>query len=259
MKAPGRVAVITGAARGLGRATAVRFADAGYAVVLAARSTEESPHPMFQGTVDDVQAELEREGHLAHAVGVDLADPDGPGALYDETIRRFGRCDVLVNNAAYSPVEPFLSMSPSKWKAALMVNLWGPAALSRLVLPGMVDRGSGTVINVGSGAAVENIPSTAPYCVTKAALERLTETVGAEIAGSGATVVCIRIAERIATESDLMMRSKGVSKDQAIVDSTTPAQFADVVLWAVAREDLNGRTLPLDQVRRATTSGPVTS
>lgn len=243
------VAVVTGAARGLGRATALRLGVAGYRIVVTARSSRDRRHPMFAGTVEDVSDELERAGIEAYAIPADLATEGAPGEIHAKTIERFGRCDVLVNNAAYSPVEPFLLMPPSKWRAALMVNVWAPTALTRWFLPAMVERGSGAIINVSSGSAVENIPSTAPYCVTKAALERLTETVAAEIAGSDVIVTSVRIAERIATEADLMMRSRGIGDSGAVADETSPEQFAEALLWMVGQKRLQGRTLTLAELR----------
>jgi len=243
------VALVTGAARGLGRATALRLGAAGHRVVVTARSSRERPHPTFAGALEDVVEELSARGVEAYGIRADLSDPDAVQEIHARTMERFGRCDVLINNAAYSPVEPFLSMSPSKWRAALTVNVWAPAALTRWFLPAMIDRGSGAVINVGSGAAAENLPSVAPYCVTKAALERLTETVAAEVAGSGVTIACIRIAERIGTEADAMMRSHGIGETTSEPDATSAEQFADVLAWLTRQRHLGGRTLTLQELR----------
>ena len=243
------VAVITGAARGLGRATALRMGSAGYRVVITARSSRSHRHPLFSGTIEDVRDDLERRGYEAFAIAADLADPHAIDEIYSVTMDRFGRCDALINNAAYAPVEPFLELSPSKWRAAITVNLWAPAALTRLFLPSMIERGSGAVINVGSGAAVENIPETAPYCVTKSALERLTEVIAAEVGDRGVTVACIRIAERISTEADSMMRSYGIGANSNAPGVTSPEQFADGVAWLIGKPEMNGRTLTLDELR----------
>jgi NAD(P)-dependent dehydrogenase (short-subunit alcohol dehydrogenase family) len=214
--------------------------------VITARSTGAHPHPTFDGTLEETISELERSGIEARAVRADLSEPDGPDTVYEAAMKRFGRCDVLVNNAAYSPIAPFIDLPPSKWRAALMVNLWAPAALTRLFLPGMIDRGSGAVVNVGSVAAVSAIPSASPYCVTKAGLERLTEVVAGEMPVPGVTVACIRIDERIPTETDTMMRSLGI--DGAPEGRISGEQFADSVVWLVSQPALSGRTLTLTEL-----------
>ena len=241
------VAVITGAARGLGRVTALQFARAGYDVVVTARSSRANAHPSLPGTLEDVVQELEQIGVAALAVPADLAEAASIETIYQATTERFGRCDVLINNAAYSPVQPLLEMSPSKWRAALTVNVWAPAALARLFLPDMVERGSGVVINVGSVASVASVPRAAPYCVSKAALERLTEVIDDEIAGSDVITACVRIDERISSESDSLMRSLGVGASSE-PGQTSPEQYAQALEWLTTQPELSGRTLTLAEL-----------
>jgi len=242
------VAVITGAARGLGRATALRFARAGYDVVVTARSARASAHPSLPGTVEDVVEELEQLGAAALAVPADLAEARSVEEIHRATADRFGRCDVLVNNAAYSPIRPLLELSPSKWHAALTVNVWAPAALARLFLPEMLERGSGAVINVGSVASVAPVPQAAPYCVSKAALERLTEVIEDEIGGRGVLAVCVRIEERIPSETDALMQSLGVGATSE-PGQTTPEHYARAIEWLTSQPTLSGRTVTLSALR----------
>lgn len=241
------VTVITGAARGLGRAAALHFARAGYDVVVTARSARANAHPSLPGTLEDVVQELEQIGVAALAVPADLSDSASTDKIYQATMDQFGRCDVLINNAAYSPVQPLLEMPASKWRAALTVNVWAPAALARLFLPDMVERRAGVVINVGSVASVASVPRAAPYCVSKAALERLTEVIDDEIAGSGVITACVRIDERISSESDSLMQSLGVGATSE-PGQTSPEQYARALEWLTTQPGLSGRTLTLAEL-----------
>jgi len=250
------VAVVTGAARGLGRATALALAERGFAVVLVARSTADRPNPVLPGTLEAISYEIERAGGTPLAVPADLADERSAGLVAETTLRHFGRCDVLVNNAAYSPVGPVADLPPSKWRAALMVNVWAPAALTQAFLGGMLRRGAGRILNVGSSSAVESIAGAAPYCVTKSALERLTQAVGAEVAGTGVSTTCIRIDERIATEADSLMAASGIGADPAGSSSTSASAFGRAVAWLAGSDaDLNGCVLTLAQLRHLASAG----
>jgi NAD(P)-dependent dehydrogenase (short-subunit alcohol dehydrogenase family) len=163
---------------------------------------------------------------------------------------------VLVNNAAYSPVAPIGDLPASKWRAALMVNVWAPAALAQAFLAGMLHRGAGRILNVGSSSAVETIPGTAPYCVTKCALERLTQAVAAEVDGTGVSATCIRIDERIATDADALMAARGIGVEPAGSSSTSDADFGRAVAWlAVSDAELNGCVLTLAELRDLTLRG----
>jgi len=245
------VAIVTGAARGLGRSTALALCRSGHRVVLAARSTRTQRHKLFVGSIEDVRDEIEAAGGEALALAADLADPASVDAIVGATTDRFGRCDVLVNNAAYSPIGPFVEASVSKWRAALMVNVWAPAALTRAVLPGMLERGIGRIVNVGSSAAVATIPGAAPYCVTKSALERLTVAIQAELSpDSNVSVSCIRIEERIATEADAMMAAQGIGGSVEVESPTTPAEFGDAVVWLTRQHNrVGGRIFTLAELR----------
>jgi len=245
------VAVVTGAARGLGRATALALSRSGYGVVIVARSTRSHAHPLFAGSIEAVRDEIEDAGGEALAVAADLADLGSVDVVVDATTARFGRCDVLVNNAAYSPIGPFAEVSASKWRAALMVNVWAPAALAKAFLPGMIERRTGRIVNVGSSAAVATIPGAAPYCVTKSALERLTAAIQAELAtDSGISISCIRIEERIETESNARMAAQGIGGSIDVESPTTAAEFGDAVVWLTRQtQEFGGRTLTLAQLR----------
>jgi 3-oxoacyl-[acyl-carrier protein] reductase len=132
-----------------------------------------------------------------------------------------------------------------------MVNVWAPAALTKAFLPGMIERRTGRIVNVGSSAAVATIPGAAPYCVTKSALERLTAAIQAELAtDSGISISCIRIEERIETESNARMAAQGIGGSIDVESPTTAAEFGDAVVWLTRQtQEFGGRTLTLAQLR----------
>jgi citronellol/citronellal dehydrogenase len=147
-----RVVVVTGATRGIGRATAVEFASEGAKVVIVGRSTPERPHGSFSGTLVDAEDELVALGAEVLAVQADVSSDEDVERLRIETLDRFDRCDILVNNAAVAYVGPFLELPVKRLDIILDVNLRAPLMLMRAFLPGMVESGWGRVVNVSSGA-----------------------------------------------------------------------------------------------------------
>lgn len=178
----GRTALVTGAGRGIGRATALGLAEAGARVAVLARSQDE---------LDEVAGTVRAAGGTALVIRADVGDP---GQL-DEAAQRvggeLGPVDVLVNNAAVVwPLGPTLSISREDWATAVAVNVLAPVTLSALLVPAMVDRGWGRVVNVSSGivAAPQTMPGGNAYATTKSALEAHTRNLAEELAGTGVTV-----------------------------------------------------------------------
>ncbi len=179
----GKVALITGASRGIGRATAVELARRGARVALTARNRAE---------LESLAGELESLGTQAIALPADLDDPQVPDALIRETEQRLDPVQILVNNAAI--VGPFgntWAVDPEAWERALRLNLHVPFRLARLVIPGMIERGWGRIINVSSGAARNPMERAGPYSVSKAGLDMLTRQLGIELEGTGVAVVSL--------------------------------------------------------------------
>ena len=166
----GRVAVITGGGTGIGRATALLFAEAGAPVVLASRKV---------GNLDRVAAEVRERGGHALVVPTDVRDPEQCRALIDRTVAEHGRIDVLVNNAGGSHSYPLESWTVDAWENMLALNLRSVFLLSQAAAAHMVERGSGAIVNVSSGASQLGLPYVAPYGAAKAGVNNLTKTLAA--------------------------------------------------------------------------------
>ena len=204
MKLRDRVAIVTGASRGIGKAIALRFAREGAAVVVAARS--ESPHPRLPGTIHQTVAEIEADGGRALALRCDVRDESQVEALAARTLETFGGIDILVNNAAATYPASGLEIPLKRWDVVLDVNLRGPLLCTRAVAPTLFARGGGSILNITSGAGDMqvrrfhgNLPSLA-YGVSKAALNRLTVGFAAEFEDRGVSVNALTPAGLVWTE-----------------------------------------------------------
>lgn len=182
----GRVALVTGAGRGIGRALAFGLAEAGASIALVART---------QNQIDAVAAEVREAGGTAVALGADVGDAEQLQALAARTVAALGPVSILINNAAVvTPLGPTSGLDPAAVTAALAVNVTAIVTLSGTVLPGMLDAGWGRIVNVSS--AIVAFPGAMvgmnTYAATKAAVETSTINLAAEVAGTGVTVNAYR-------------------------------------------------------------------
>ena len=181
----GKVAVVTGGGRGIGAATAHALARAGARVAVMARTTAQ---------IDTVAAEIRAAGGVAEAVRLDVSDPGSVQQAIDEVVSRLGPVDILINNAGVvGPLGPTAQIDLSEWIESLTINLTGAFACIHAVLPGMLDRRWGRIVNVSTGAATGTgmIPANA-YSASKAGLEMLTANLAAELSGRGVLVHAVR-------------------------------------------------------------------
>jgi NAD(P)-dependent dehydrogenase (short-subunit alcohol dehydrogenase family) len=177
-----RTALVTGAGRGIGRAVALELAAGGAQVALLARSL---------GQLDEAAEAVQAQGGVAVVLQADLADPGAVADAATRAAKELGPVDILINNAAVvQPVGPTVTASPTAWASAFAVNVDAPFRFAQALLPSMLDRGYGRIVNVSSGVAAHPwaMVGMNAYAATKAALEAHTLNLAAEVAGSGVTV-----------------------------------------------------------------------
>jgi len=167
-----KVAIITGASRGLGKAMAFELAKEGANVAVAARTVEAGQGPL-PGTIHETVETIKKLGGEARAIQCDVTDEDDVTAMVRKVTKHYGRIDILINNAGITTPEPFLKLTAKKWDLVIAVNLKGTFLCSQAVLRHMVEQKSGHIINLSSVLA-KTVKFSIPYGATKAAIERLT-------------------------------------------------------------------------------------
>lgn len=198
MEIAGKVALVTGASRGVGRAVAIALAQAGADVACAARATEAAPLPL-PGTVDETVRAVAATGRRGLAVPTNLADPAQVERMVATTVEHFGRVDVLVNNAAITfPGD--LALPMKRYDLIMAVNLRAALQATQLVAPGMQARRDGAVVNVSSAAALFPVSGLMAYGMSKAAMERMTIDCAEQLRPFGVAVNTFRIDVPVASE-----------------------------------------------------------
>jgi NAD(P)-dependent dehydrogenase (short-subunit alcohol dehydrogenase family) len=173
-----KVALVTGAARGIGLAAATRFLEDGWQVA------------MLDILGDTLRSTVDALGHAdaALALEADVSDPSAVRAAVDQTRRRFGRIDALVNNAGIAVFKPMLDVTLEEWQRVLAVNLTGPFLMTQAVAPIMRDQGGGAIVNITSISAVRASTLRSAYGTSKAGLAHLTKQLAVELASLGIRV-----------------------------------------------------------------------
>ncbi|MCP4643584.1 MAG: SDR family oxidoreductase [bacterium] len=175
----GKIALITGGGRGIGRGIALAFAEQGCHIAVASRSLEE---------VKTVADEARASGVKALALECDVADDASVERMVADTLTEFGHIDILVNNAGHACFKPFVEMTPAEWRRTMDVNLTAPAICIQAVLPSMMARKSGRIINISSVAALKPLAHQAAYCASKYGINGLTKVLALELRQHGINV-----------------------------------------------------------------------
>ncbi len=171
MKLQGKVAIVTGASKGIGKGIAIRYAQEGAAVVLASRSMD-----LLQGIADQIKG----SGGKALALEMDVTRYESVARIVDKSVEHFGRLDIMVNNAGISMARPSEDLAPEDWQRALATDLNGVFYGCQCAAGKMIPQGGGCIINITSVYGIVAAPGRAAYCASKAAANMLTKVLAIE-------------------------------------------------------------------------------
>ena len=242
-----RVAVVTGAASGIGRATAVRLAEDGYVVAVMDLDLD---------GLAETRRRIEDKGGRAFEYCVDLRDPLDVGSVAREVAVALGAPELLVNVAGIGLAATVMETSDEDWDRVLSVNLTGPFLTTRAILPLMLDRGSGVIVNIASVGGQVGLARRAAYCASKAGLVGLTKAVAVDHAKEGIRCVAICpgtvesewIAKIIADAPDEEAARAAMAARQLDGRMGSPAEIAALVAFVASADGrfINGAALIAD-------------
>jgi NAD(P)-dependent dehydrogenase (short-subunit alcohol dehydrogenase family) len=241
------VAVVTGAASGIGRATAVRMARDGFDVALM---------DLDAAGLTETRARIERIGGKAHQFVADLCDPLAVGSVTREIAVTIGAPEVLVNVAGIAVAATVLETSDEDWGRILAVNLTGPFLTTRATLPLMIDRGSGVIVNIASVGGLVGLARRAAYCASKAGLIGLTKAIAVDHAREGIRCVAICpgtvetewIGKILASAPNPVAAREAMAARQLDGRMGTPDEIAAMVSFVAGPDGrfINGAALVVD-------------
>ena len=240
----GQVALVTGAARGLGRSIALALADAGADVALGLREV---------GSADDLVAEIADMGRRGLAVQMDVARLEQLEPAIDVVIERFGRLDILVNNAGVGPPNPAVDVTEADFDLTMAINVKGLFFASQAAGRAMIRQGHGRIVNLSSQAGFVALPTEAVYCASKAAVSHLTKCLAIEWGEHGVAVNAVaptfirtagteRWLRDPAFEADVRERIAGLHR----IGEPMDVAGAVVFLASPAASLITGTTLMVD-------------
>jgi len=239
----GRTAIVTGAAGGIGHAIAELFFLSGASVVIADR----------RGAAH-AAATIDPRGERACGLAADVTDEAETRAMVADTLARFGRCDILVNNAAAGSAatpRPFPEFSDEEWRTILETNVLGLARCCRAVVPAMVAGGGGRIVNIASASALKGIPDMLPYVASKGAVLAMTKSLARELGPQRILVNAVAPGLIHGTPATASTRATAAAVSLAgrVLDREgRPADVASAVLFFATAESgfVTGQTLVVD-------------
>lgn len=240
----GRVIIVTGASRGIGKGLALGYAERGAAVVCAARSVRDNPSDL-PGTIDETVDAITGRGGRAIGVRCDIGIEEDLHALIERTIEEYGRVDSLMNNAMVPVRAPFDESTTAMWDDSMRINVRSLFLLAKLVEPYMAAQGGGSIVNMSSHAGDHAVtpfmpPGYLTYSVAKAALERFSTALAPELVDRGITVNALRPG---AVRTELTSREFGEDHDWSGWTGPEAVVPAAVFLTQQIATDFTGRIL----------------
>jgi 3-oxoacyl-[acyl-carrier protein] reductase len=178
----GKIALVTGAGRGIGKAISMELANAGVSVAVLARTESE---------VRETAEKIDKLHGAALPLTADVTNPEQIQQCVENIIQRWGKLDILINNAGFARFKPFTELSLEEWKQTIEVNLTGTFIVTKAVLPYMIARNSGSIINISSNSGLRPIPKQSAYCAAKHGVIGLTKTLAMELKPYGIRVHAI--------------------------------------------------------------------
>jgi NAD(P)-dependent dehydrogenase (short-subunit alcohol dehydrogenase family) len=233
MKLSGKIALITGSAAGIGRASAILFAQEGAAIALV--DADESANRALAN-------ELAAAGAVALAITSDVSLPSSVDAAVDVALNRFGRVDILFNNAGIVPGGKLHTLCVEDWDRAVGVNLSSVFLFCRAVVPHFLSQGGGVILNTASATALRSVPDRAAYSATKAAIVSLTRSMALDYARDGIRVNCLcpgtidtpSLRKRVAAQGDFERVWAGFIARQPLQRLGTAEEVALAALYLVS-------------------------
>jgi len=256
-KLRGKVAIVTGASRGIGQQIAELFASEGARVVCAARTLNEGDHRMLEGSLLRTVDLIRWKGGEATAVTADVSNEPECIALVHAARQAYGPIDILVNNAALNYYEPAETYPTSRWLRCFAINVHAPFILAKEVLADMIPRRSGAIVNISSGAAIgpgrgpyedQEVRGGAMYGTTKAAIERFTQGLAQEVAHyQGISVTAVSPSQVVPTPGTIHHKLVSGVDDPKGEPPMLMARAA-LLLASEPAETVNGRVTYSQQI-----------
>jgi NAD(P)-dependent dehydrogenase (short-subunit alcohol dehydrogenase family) len=247
--ADGMVAVVTGAGRGIGRETALLFAEEGAAAVVVADTDVQA--------AEETAALIEDRGPKATSMGVDVSSPDDVQRMVDATVERYGRIDAAYNNAAvHGPLKPLHECTPEELAAVVAVNLSGVFLCMKFQIEAMLAQRSGAIVNAASGAGLAGVRGMSLYSATKHAVIGLSRVAGLEYMNHGIRVNAIcagstdtTFSQTASSSSSWLEQAFGDEWKPVVVGlRANPRQIAEAVVWLCSSRAsyINAAAVPVD-------------